>query len=67
MPTTPGLPHVHDPDMPLHDRLMRGWGLLATDTRIRYRAQEFEALQQGPLFCLVSGNMNITEIIDQAL
>jgi amidase len=29
MPTTPGLPHVHDPDMPLHDRLMRGWGLLA--------------------------------------
>jgi amidase len=29
MPTTPGVAHVHDPDMPLHDRLMRGWALLA--------------------------------------
>jgi amidase len=29
MPTTPGVPHVHDPDMPLHDHLMRGWALLA--------------------------------------
>lgn len=29
MPTTPGLPHLIDPDMPLHDHLMRGWALLA--------------------------------------
>jgi amidase len=29
MPTTPGVAHVHDPDMPLSERLLRGWGLLA--------------------------------------
>jgi amidase len=29
MPTTPGVAHVHDPDLPLGEHLMRGWGLLA--------------------------------------
>ena len=29
MPTTPGVAHVYDPDMPVHDQLMRGWALLA--------------------------------------
>lgn len=29
MPTTPGVAHVHDPAMPIHDHLMRGWALLA--------------------------------------
>lgn len=29
MPTTPGVAHVHDPDMSVHDRVMRGWALLA--------------------------------------
>ena len=29
MPTTPGVAHLYDPDMPLHDHLMRGWALLA--------------------------------------
>jgi hypothetical protein len=36
-----------------------GWVLLTKDKRIRYRAEELEALQEGHLFCLVSGNMNI--------
>lgn len=29
MPTTPGVAHLHDPNLPLHEHLMRGWGLLA--------------------------------------
>jgi hypothetical protein len=36
-----------------------GWILLTKDKRIRYRAAELEALQEGHLFCLVSGNMDI--------
>lgn len=36
-----------------------GWVLLTKDKRIRYRAAEIEALQEGHLFCLASGNMNI--------
>ncbi len=37
----------------------RGWVLLTKDKRIRYRTEELEALQEGHLFCLVSGNMDI--------
>lgn len=37
----------------------RGWVLLTKDRRIRYRADEVEALQDGHLFCLVSGNLGI--------
>jgi hypothetical protein len=37
----------------------RGWVLLTKDKRIRYRAEELEALEEGHLFCLVSGNMDI--------
>ncbi len=40
----------------------RGWVLLSKDKRIRYRAAELEALQEGHLFCLVSGTMNIAEM-----
>lgn len=29
LPTTPGLPHRHDIDLPLGERVMRGWRLLA--------------------------------------
>ena len=29
MPTTPGVAHTYEPDMALHDHLMRGWALLA--------------------------------------
>lgn len=29
MPTTPGLPHVNDPDLNRPDRVMRSWGVLA--------------------------------------
>jgi PIN like domain len=36
-----------------------GWVLLTKDKRIRYRAQELEALHAGHLFCLASGNMDI--------
>ena len=36
--------------------------MLTKDKRIRYRAAELEALQQGHLFCLVSGNMNIDDM-----
>ena len=36
-----------------------GWVLLTKDKRIRYRADELEALQEGHLFCLVSGNLDI--------
>lgn len=40
--------------------------LLTKDKRIRYRAEEMEALQEGRLFCLVSGNMDI-DAMAQAL
>jgi len=39
-----------------------GWVLLTKDKRIRYRAGELEALQEGHLFCLVSGNMDIDDM-----
>lgn len=39
-----------------------GWVLLTKDKRIRYRAAELEALQEGHLFCLASGTMNIDEM-----
>lgn len=29
MPTTPGLPHKHDPSLPISEHVMRGWGVLA--------------------------------------
>jgi len=32
MPTTPGLPHEHLPDMPVAERVLRGWALLANTT-----------------------------------
>src|SRR5680860_935758 len=37
----------------------RGWVLLTKDQRIRYRAAELASLQEGHLFCLASGNMNM--------
>jgi uncharacterized protein with PIN domain len=39
-----------------------GWVLLTKDERIRYRAAELEALQEGHLFCLITRNMNIEEM-----
>ncbi|HZV48509.1 MAG TPA: amidase family protein [Candidatus Dormibacteraeota bacterium] len=29
MPTTPGVPHKHDPSLPLSEHVMRGWGVLS--------------------------------------
>ena len=40
----------------------QGWVLLTKDKRIRYRAAELEALQEGHLFCLASGNMDIAQM-----
>lgn len=40
----------------------REWVLLTKDKRIRYRAEELSALQEGQLFCLAGGNMNIDEM-----
>lgn len=40
----------------------RGWVLLTKDRRIRYRAQELAALQDGFLFCLSDGNANLDTI-----
>ncbi|TGN63043.1 hypothetical protein EXE59_03095 [Nocardioides eburneiflavus] len=40
----------------------RGWVLLSTDRRIRYRAQELAALQDGLLVCLADGNANLDTI-----
>src|SRR4051794_14266229 len=39
-----------------------GWVLLTKDKRICYRAEELEALQEGHLFCLVSGNLDIAQM-----
>jgi hypothetical protein len=44
-----------------------GWALLTKDKRIRYRTSELEALQEGHLFCLVSGTMNIDEMTQALL
>lgn len=41
--------------------------LLTRDERIRYRAEELEALQEGHLFCLVSGNMDIDGMTEARL
>jgi PIN like domain len=40
----------------------KGWVLLTKDKRIRYRAAELEALQEGHLFCLASGNMDLAQM-----
>jgi adenosylmethionine-8-amino-7-oxononanoate aminotransferase len=40
----------------------RGWVLLTKDRRIRYRAQELAALQDGFLFCLSDGNASLDTI-----
>ena len=40
----------------------RGWVLLTKDKRIRYRAQELAALQNGFLFCLADGNASLDTI-----
>jgi amidase len=32
MPTTPGLPHEHLPGLPVHERVLRGWAVLANTT-----------------------------------
>ena len=45
----------------------RGWVLLTKDKRIRYRAEELEALQEGHLFCLISGTMDIAEMTQALL
>lgn len=37
----------------------RGWVLLTKDRRIRYRAGELAALNDGFLFCLSDGNANL--------
>lgn len=37
----------------------QGWVLLTKDKRIRYRAGELGALQEGHIFCLVSGNLDL--------
>jgi hypothetical protein len=44
----------------------RPWVLLTKDKRIRYRAEELSALQQGHLFCLAGGNMDVAAM-SQAL
>ena len=36
--------------------------LLTKDKRTRYQAAELEALQEGHLFCLVSGNLDIAQM-----
>lgn len=40
----------------------RGWVLLTKDRRIRYRAAELSALQNGFLFCLSDGNASLDAI-----
>jgi hypothetical protein len=45
----------------------RGWILLTKDKRIRYRAEELDALQEGHLFCLISGTMDIAEMTQALL
>lgn len=40
----------------------QGWVLLTKDKRIRYRAAELESLQDGHLFCLVSGTLDVADI-----
>ncbi|GAA0578008.1 toxin-antitoxin system, toxin component, PIN family protein [Kribbella sandramycini] len=40
----------------------RGWILLTKDKKIRYRAQELQALERGQLFCLASGNLQLEQM-----
>ncbi|WP_415853768.1 hypothetical protein [Sinomonas sp. G460-2] len=42
----------------------RGWILFTKDHKIRYRAEELEALS-GHLFCIPSGNLNTQEMADR--
>ena len=53
-------------DIPDEDRIAEGcsngWVLLTKDKRICYRVAELEALQEGHLFCLVSGNLDIAQM-----
>ncbi len=37
-----------------------GWAMLTKDQRIRYRAEELEALD-GHIFCLANGNLTVAE------
>lgn len=39
----------------------RGWIGLTKDKRIRHRAREISALQQGHVFCLADGNLRRAE------
>jgi hypothetical protein len=36
--------------------------LLTKDKKIRYRSHELEALENGHLFCLASGNLGLEEM-----
>ena len=45
----------------------RGWILLSKDKRIRYRAEELGALEDGHLFCLASGNAPIDVMAESLL
>lgn len=40
----------------------RGWILLTKDKKIRYRSHELEALEEGHLFCLASGNLGLDQM-----
>jgi hypothetical protein len=40
----------------------RGWILLTKDKKIRYRSHELEALEEGHLFCLASGNLGLDDM-----
>jgi hypothetical protein len=42
----------------------RGWALLTKDKKIRYRADEFTALD-GHLFCLANGNLVAEQMADR--
>lgn len=46
--------------------LVKGWGLLTQDGRIRYRASELAALAggQGAMFCLSTGNLRIAQKVE---
>jgi hypothetical protein len=43
----------------------RGWILLTKDKKIRYRSHELEALEEGHLFCLASGNLDLDEMAER--
>lgn len=50
----------------IKDGCSRGWILLTKDQRIRYRPSELGALN-GRMFCLASGNQNLSEQADTLL